>query len=217
MSNISEEAFKIEFLECSFNSSEIFKNGEKDDFVTLSEILIATPIEDFVSLIDKNYEYSVLDIIQFSNFDDAIFEVNKIISTKGEKSFTELGRILVNSRLDGACKKYGENHAKTAMAFELVGLRKEHVFIASNTKFGEFSILLNKHDKTQILRRLALRNPFIKTLIYNAKKGNADYYELARTVLSDSTVARRKSNTKRIITFVLENTDYSYLLNNIAW
>lgn len=54
-------------------------------------------------------------ILQFSNFDHGIFEVPRNIKMEGKPlTFNELGKLIMNSKEEGACKKYGENHSKLA-------------------------------------------------------------------------------------------------------
>lgn len=215
--NVPDDAFIKDFLSCSPSSTTSFLKGNHDDMVLLSKTLLNISIKEFVDYINTDYNYSVTDIPQFSNFEHAILDVNIIISMCGPLDFTDLGKMIINAKLEGACKKYGENHSKTAAMFGLVDLNKTSRYLVSNTSFGQFSIALDKNDKKELLKRIALRNPFIKTIIYYAKKGNADYSELTASLLSTSTSLRRKSNVKKIVTFILENTEVAYLLNNIIW
>ena len=131
--------------------------------------------------------------------------------------FIEIGKKLINAKLDGACKKYGENHSKLAYELNLVNLEKEKRYVVTNTKLGEFLVSIDYDTKKEILKRLWLRNPFIKEMIIRAKNGDCNYSELASQYLSQSTVLRRKSNVKYVLGYILEESNYEFILNNITW
>ena len=78
----------------------------------------------------------------------------------------------MNSKEEGACKKYGENHSKLADKLSLVNLNREGCFYVSNTSFGDFSVGMSKVDLLNVVRRLLLRNNFIKLIVKMAKEGN---------------------------------------------
>jgi len=120
----------------------------------------------------------------------------------------------MHSKLVGACKKYGENHAKLAYEFSFVNLEKKTSTIVTNTSLGSFSISLSKDDKYELIKRLALRNKFISSIIFGAKKDMITYSSFASKVLSESTVNRRKSNVKYLVSLILKDNE---LLMNIVW
>lgn len=120
----------------------------------------------------------------------------------------------MHSKLEGACKKYGENHSKLAAELSFVTLTKNGSFYVKNTALGSFTISLTKECKYELIKRLALRNKFIKNIICKAKNGIIYYSSLASKVLSESTVNRRKSNVKFLTMLILEN---EHIKNNIIW
>ena len=83
-----------------------------------------------------------------------------------------------------------------------------------NTALGSFTIGLEKDEKDELVKKLAMRNCFIKSLIFHAKNGVISYNDLAGKVLSESTCVRRKSNVKKLVSLMLEDSE---LLNSVIW
>ena len=207
--------FYYEFLTYSDDSLKIFNNGNNGELVFTCTLLMNLPIESFIDNIGHEEFYNAKDIFQYSNFDHAIIDIcSNLMFSDTPLTFCQLGKLIVHARRDGACIKYGENHSKLAEAFSMVSLSKSKVVMVRITNFGKFSVYLSNLDKIEIIKRLAIRNSFIKTIIYNAKKGNANYMELSQKSLSKSTAIRRKSNVKYVVNLILEN---SCLINNIVW
>lgn len=190
-------------------------SGNIDELVCVCKVLLNTPIERFIEEINCDNYFSAENIIQFSNFEHAITSVITLLETEDKDlTFTELGWLIMHSKLEGACKKYGENHSKLAAELSLVTLEKNKSYYVKITSLGKFLNSLDNKEKYEIIKRLSLRNCFIKELIYRAKKQVVLYSDLAMTVLSESTMIRRKSNVKYLVSLILENNE---LLNNIVW
>lgn len=216
---MNESSFLIDFMRKTDFSDEIFLNGTHDELLLAISILLSTSIDSFIELVDGEYTDLTPDsIVQFSTFEHALFSINKLIHFHdGGMSFSELGKEIMNSKQEGACKKYGENHSKLAAVMSLVKLERDGSFIVNNTSLGDFSISMEKEDKIALAKRLLLRNSFILRIISDAKNGNCDYMELASHYLSESTALRRKGNVRFLVNLILEGTDYQYLLKNIVW
>lgn len=214
--NTEKEIFYIKsFLNSTPQSLDTFLAGNKDELIIATKVLLNTPISKYVETIDEVSVFAAEDIVQFSNFNHAISTICTCCEFEDKGlTFSEIGKMIMHSRLEGACKKYGENHAKLAAEFSLVTLHKDKSFYVKNTALGSFSISLNKEDKNELIKRLALRNCFIKDLLFHAKKDIVHYSQLASKVLSESTVNRRKSNVKYLTMLVLTNES---LGNNIIW
>ena len=216
---IDESSFLYDFLRETDLSTEVIYNGTSDDILMFVSILLSTPSDLFIEKIEENFhEISPETIMQFSTFEHAVFSINKLIHfSNGKMTFSQLGREIMHSREEGACKKYGENHSKLAAMLGSVVLEREGSFVVKNSNFGEFSVSMSKEDKIEIIKRLALRNPFIQKIISDAKNGNCDYMVLAQQYLSESTALRRRSNVRYIVSLVLSGTKYEYLNKNIVW
>ena len=211
----NESKYINSFLFSTPQSLEPLLNGNVDELLCACKVLINTPIEEFIKRIDEENYFSAENIVQFSNFDHAISSVTNILEIEDrDLTFTELGRLIMHSKLEGACKKYGENHSKLAAEFSLVTLYKNKSYYVRLTPFGQFMNSLDKEEKIEIIKRLALRNCFVKELVFMAKKQVVLYSDLAMSVLSESTMVRRKSNVKYLVSLILENNE---ILNNIVW
>ena len=56
----------------------------------------------------------------------------------------------------------------------------------------------------------------MRNMIYRAKQGKCKY-SAEVSCLSESTQVRRRSNVKQLLEYILTNTDYEDLLDNIQW
>ena len=215
----NENKFDREYIKMFLNRIDelesVFESGSHEELMFISKLLLDIPINKFIENIDEFKEFQIEDVIQFSNFEDAIDNVNMCIKYLGGRaSFAELGKALYDSKKHEACNKYGENHSKTAREFSMVKIHREKTAIVENTALGEFLIGVNSETKKEIVKRLAIRNIFIQDLIFGAKDGIVSYMELAEKKLLTSTALRRKSNVKKVINMILEECD---MKNNIIW
>ena len=210
-----EKHYIDSFLNSSPQSLECLLNGDRESIKIAMAVLLSVPISKFVASINSASKFIARDIIQYSNFDRAITSVCACCEfEKQGLSFEELGKRIMNSKLDGACTKYGENHAKFAEILSFVNITNKKPLLVTNTSLGTFSLSLTKNEKYELVKRLAIRNPFVKTLIYRAKEGTIQYYELAAGVLSTSTCIRRRTNVKFVTSLILLDEPEK---NNIVW
>ena len=214
---IADEDYYIQsFLDQSEESTNVFKHGNVEEIIVAVKLLLSKPIKCFIDRMNKSRDYFPADLFQYSNFDHAITNVCSVISfSKRPLTFSEIGKIIMHSKSDGACKKYGENHAKLAKELSLVEFSRNSSFIVQNTSLGNFTLKISEEDKYQLVKRLSLRNKFIQTLFFHAKNEIIHFDELALKVLSLSTSTRRKTNIKFIVSLILE--DNKELYNNIIW
>ena len=82
------------------------------------------------------------------------------------------------------------------------------------TTLGSIFTKISNAERTELIKRLAVRNPFIKSLIFYGKNGEVTYNRLAAQVLSGQTIVRRKHNVEILINMILENHP---IKNNIRW
>ena len=203
------------FLSKSEDSIKVFNNGSTEELIYVCKFLLNIPISNFIYCIDENKTCSTDMIIQYSNLEHAILDVPRVLKFNNKPlTFAELGKIIINAKEEGACKKYGENHAKLASELSMVILEKKNSTYVSNTSFGNFSVSLSEKDRRELVKRLAIRNEFIQKLIYLAKKGMVYYMDIAMETLSESTAIRRKSNVRQIVNLILNDNE---LINNIIW
>lgn len=188
---------------------ETFESGEKADVLIAIKLLLNLPVSSLVDAIDHPYEYKAKDIFQFSKLDDATDNLcNFLEFEEVSLSYEEAGKKLIRASNHYANIKYGENHAKTAAMLTLVTIRRvddRKCNVISISPLGSVMTSLSKEEKNEVLRRLAIRNPFLKTLIFHAKGGEASYVEDVSKVLSGQTIIRRKHNNEIIMNLILHD------------
>lgn len=213
----SNQKFIKEFLNKTKNSKNALINGTKEELIIACKTLISIPISEFILCIDKVPNFTPDSIVQFSNLDNAITQVCRVLNFKKDgMTFCELGKEIIKAVEYGACNKYGENHSKVAEEINMVYFEKTGSIKVYLTQFGKFSINLSSEDRIELMKRLMLRNDFIKTLIYYASNEYVvSYMDIAQKVLSKSTALRRKSNVRQIVNYILE--DDKEIMNKIVW
>ena len=215
-----DKSFIDGFLNQNRESLEVFLCGNHDSVIRAIKVLLSVPVSDFIESINKKPTFKARDVVQYSKLEDAITTVCNILEYEDcLLSYEDLGRQLSHATKQTACIKYGENHAKTAAALSLVIIEKKREEEKSKnmvriSPLGSVTTLLDSDNKIELIRRLAIRNPFIKTLIFNAKQGEVSYAECASTVLSGQTIVRRRHNNEILINIILRDDP---LKNNIRW
>lgn len=217
--NVDEKGFYDEFLSSTDKSLMAFDSVDINDILIICNVLVNVEVNALVDNIKINIEEIIArDVPQYSNFKNALEGVNRVLLfSENALTFEELGRKLINSKSSGACKKYGENHAKMAQELSLVTISRQGVNLVSNTSFGNMYLTLTDEMKLILAQRLLLRNKFIQLLVIKAMSGDCSYYQLTEGIISRSTAIRRKSNCKVIVELILKNTCYENLLHNISW
>lgn len=207
--------FTRKFLNKDDESLEVFYNGKPEELVYVCRFLLNLPIRNFIYCINHDVECSAEMIVQYSNLNNAIIDVPRVLKFSDKAlTFAEIGKIIINAKELGACKKYGENHAKLASELSMLKLERSGLTRAIITNFGDFSVSLSDDDRIELVKRLAIRNVFIQKMIFLSKKGFVSYMNIACMILSKSTALRRKSNVKQLLSLILKDNE---LLNNIVW
>lgn len=213
---IKNKEYTKKFLSKDKESLKVFDNGSYDELIKVCKFLLSIPINNFLYCIEEENDCTTDMIIQYSNLKHAIIDVPKVLKFSNKAlTFNEIGKIIVKAKEEGACKKYGENHSKLAEEVSMVRLERSGATYVSITSFGDFSVSLSENDRIELVKRLVLRNSFIKNIIFRAKKNFAIYMDLATSILSKSTANRRKSNVKQLVNLILE--DNHDIKNNIVW
>ena len=218
MSDADCSPFILSFLESSTESTDTFLLGGVGEHVDAIKLLLSVSIDELLDSIKCDSTFSSKDVFQYSKLEDAVISLCNILEYE-EKALTffEAGRRLTQSDKEFACIKYGENHIKTAEAFSLVKLEKpacKGARYATITALGSVFTRLSNEEKYELVRRLALRNQFVKSLIFNAKNHEVTYQEIVSRVLSGQTIIRRKHNVEIIVKLILREHP---ITNNIRW
>ena len=215
---LSDEQYVKGFLDYSEQSLSVLYTGNETDILGAITLLLSVPISTFISAIDHDYSFFAKDVIQYSKLEDATITICNILEYEEVSlSYEEAGKKLTHAPQQYACIKYGENHAKTAAALSLVIIEKnkeKKCNLVRISPLGSISTLLDNNDRQQLIRRLAIRNPFIKSLIFRAKQGDVSYKDCVSSALSGETIVRRKHNNEILINLILENEPIN---NNIRW
>ena len=212
------EGYLIRYLDADPESEIVFEEGERADVLTAIKLLLSIPIVSFIKSITHPYEFTAKDVFQYSKLDDATDTLCNILEYEEHSlSYEEVGHRLVHAPHQYANIKYGENHSKTAALLSLVVIshvpdRKCNMVHISS--LGSIMTQLSKEEKEEIIRRLAIRNPFMKTLIYEAKCGEASYVKEVSKVLSGQTIIRRKHNNEIVLNMILKDNS---LKEKVGW
>lgn len=212
----------IDYLEAFLKKKDytlrILHSGNNEQVEVFCRILLNYDFKKIIDLIDDNYisELNCSKVIQFSNLENGTYNLVRVLYGHNEGlSYPEIGRALVGSEEINAATKYGENHSKLGRDFELVTITDSKPSIVKNTVFGECFAFLERDQQIKLLKVLGLRDPVIKNLIANSKKGIV-YYMDECNCLSESTRIRRRSNVKKLFELIFEGNTDSFI-NNIMW
>ena len=170
--------------------------------------------EAFSALVNSNQKtppefVSPENIPQFSSL-DVVFKVpTTIMSLDEAMTYEVLGIYLCpeERKVEGAHKKFGENHGKTAVLMDLAYLTSNGsrtAFMAS--QFGRLFMELDEPSQRAIAARLVLRIPIISRMLLDAKDKEivlSDYL----TTLSESTQKRRRPNVSALFDLIYEQAD----------
>ena len=212
----------IDYLEAFLKKKDytlrILHSGNNEQVEVFCRILLNYDFKKIIDLIDDNYisELNCSKVIQFSNLENGTYNLVRVLYGHNEGlSYPEIGRALVGSEETNAATKYGENHSKLGRDFELVTITDSKPSIVKNSVFGECFAFLERDQQIKLLKVLGLRDPVIKNLIANSKKGIV-YYMDECNCLSESTRIRRRSNVKKLFELIFEGNTDSFI-NNIMW
>lgn len=195
--------------------------GETDVF-TAVEVLSKMNGNDIIAVIVEQKEkirpIITGEIPQFSEEKD----VNKVLRVLIDSGLDDLTYEQVGSYLCAADakyearRKYGETHYK--FAYQLGLVHKGSPLCA--TEMGIAYYLLETDEKRQVLmNRLVFSIPFVQHAIIKAADGPYYMPGFLSEYLSPSTVKRRRSNMRKIMSWAYEITEGKYkgIFDNITW
>ena len=212
-----EHSLEKHILEKTFSSYEqdVITYVEKINKISISEFI------EYIKLYCKRQPIMASDVFQFSDFDDATFNVCECIKGVGNTGvkFKDVAKLLLTDgveRNDIALSKYGENHIKTAEAMGLAFKDDTKTYYLS--AFGSVFDNLSDESKQKLLLRLIVRNKLISQLFLAAIQGPFDL-EAFLYDLSKSTYLRRRTNINRIIELLNNSEEYNFsnLTRNINY
>jgi len=187
---------------------------------TVFDVLSKTPTVCFFdALLNLEITRTLVpaDVPCFSNFENGAARLNELLEFEPDGlTFSDAGYQLMNSVKEGARTKYGENHAKLAAMMSLVTISNTRPAIVTATPWGAFLTKYDLKQKTDVLRKLLLRDLCVMTIVKSALEGPTTYRD-AVSKLSRSTALRRRTNVKCLVEFVLDGTDREEALSRIDW
>ena len=188
-----------------------FPHDEVEEYV---KSISDEPVDRLLAYIRGFSEKEIIkpaDVFQFSNFNDAtdsFCEKVEAVDNPG-LSHLEVGKLLLDDgkvRNDAAYIKYGENHSKLAKELGL-GFEVCNTYYLSG--IGYIYTELDDKQKKVLLDRLILRSTLIKRMYQASENGNVDLRQFLY-MLADSTYVRRRSNIKRILSYLNSSDEYDF-------
>lgn len=211
-------------LQClKYSDSKCNNIGTENISDWLCKILLSKKISELYECITRIKcfdEITASNIPQFSNYEDAAFNVIKNLIESGEKgmSFEDVGYYLGKSKENEvALRKYGENHSKLACLLDLTVVSTVgHSYIISPSVLGYSYYKLTREEKQKLSARLLLKIPIVQKLLltaYYRKTSISDFLD----VLSGQTRIRRKPNIVAIMETIKKHSDEKMMkiFNNI--
>ena len=191
---------------------------EQEKVVKVLSKVSANRLVECIIESDIDRELETADIPCFSNFENGVVRLNELLEFAPDGlTYSEIGQQLINAPTQVAQMKYGENHAKLAAIISLVTIDDTHrPGVVKATALGRFLTGYSLVAKSDIFRKLLMRNPCVKCILFYAKKGGVCYHNVVKT-LSDSTAYRRRTSVRQIMEFVLNNSESRDLLGKIDW
>lgn len=145
------------------------------------------------------------DVVQFSSLDDATTGICQVLARAHDGLHNlEVGQALLDDgtvRKEGAYRKYGENHAKTAIELGLVLENSGCYFL---TCLGEIYNDLENSVQNELLRRTILRNRFFQKILIKSQLGPVSI-ENEMSFFSQSTIIRRLPNVRTLYNIMIGN------------
>lgn len=209
-------------IESDINEKLFYRNYLLDDSYMADYIsqLISTPMTSFIDYILVHCSISYItfsDVVQFSSLEDATTGICIVLSESCEGMHNiDVGRKLMNDgkeRKDGALRKYGENHAKTAIE---LGLVQENCGSYYLSCLGEYFNRLSNERQYELLRRTILRNRYFQRLLIKAQDGPVSLLG-EMSFFAGSTQKRRLPNVKALYNILIgDGKDIAPFIKNIS-
>lgn len=207
------------FLQRTEESTVPLVEGPQQELQAAYEVLQTAPLSTFLdelSRFEEPPELQPADVPMYSRLEHGICRVSEILEFSPEGlTYEELGYMLIQPVRPLAKYKYGECHGKLAAMLRLATLTSKPVRVCP-TAFGSFLTRFELDEKRETLKKLMLRTRIVQALLVRAIDGPVSYPDLI-PFFTPVTMARRRPNVKAMTDFVLSDTVYAPILQNISW
>lgn len=215
-----EYDFVCDFLRPSTDAVSALLEGSEEELITAFEVIKATPLmrvlDCFID-IAGNEPLTPADIPCFSKLENGTSRLNELLEFyPAGVTFAEIGYQLMNSVKPGAKVKYGENHSKLAAMMSLVDISNTRPIVVKPTLWGSFLTRYSFAEKSDVLKKLLLRDKCVKSMLSKALVGPVNYRDVV-LFLSPSTMTRRGTNVKKLLEFIIKDSEREIYLSNINW
>ena len=214
-----DQDFVCDFLLPSTDAVNALLQSSEEELNAAFEIIKSTPLRVFDCFIDIT-EMNLLLLqtsLVLAVFENGASRLNELLEFSPEgATFEEIGYQLMNSVKSGARVKYGENHSKLAAMMSLVIISNTRPIVVKPTPWGSFLTRYSFAEKADILKKLLLRDVCVKSILSKAFIGPVNYRDVV-SFLSPSTMIRRRTNVKKLIEFILIDSEREIYLSNINW
>ena len=218
--HVDDFEFFKEFFNKTAKTLEPLECAKAEDTIEIVRFLLSISMDDFIKNIFKmevqNFETE--DVVQFSSFKHAYDELPSLLLYESRPlGYIEIGGMIMHSKNEVACQKYGENHSKLAYEMGFVTLKRKGKLYVELTSLGSVIASINSQDKNKLAARMLTRNILVRNIILLSEKDLVSYESLTKNILSPSTMNRRKSNVRKVVEQIIEESNYKYISNNIIW
>lgn len=214
------EKYIISFLIASQESCDSLLEYDPEELSTAFQILSNSELSLFLETIDKissSSDLTVTDVLCFSKLENGVSRLNELLEfAPNGLSFAEIGEQLAGSTNITGRIKYGENQSKLAAALLLVDISNSRPAVVKPTAWGSYLTRYRFEEKSNVIKKLILRNHCVRMIIGQALLGSTSFNDLT-LFLAPSTRKRRMSNIRTLVTFVLSDSKYEKCLSNINW
>ena len=178
-----------------------------------------TELIEFVTTNYQPYKLQKSEFMQFSSVPDATNRLCAVLIKAGDPGLQAdmIGKYLLGvdtEKKHEAYRKYGEGHAKTAVAMGLLSESSNYYFLSC---LGFVINDLHDYQQKELLSRLVFRMPEYRQLFVEITvKGSVNLREYMGQ-LTDSTYLRRRSSFKNLLKILssTDNYDFSGWINRI--
>ena len=109
------------------------------------------------------------------------------------------------------------DHAKLAQIMGTVYISTSRPMVVKNNSLGLYLSNMPQDEKMPILKKMTLSTPYIGFCIQQLINMGELCYQKTLPELTKDSIYRRRTSIRQVMEFVLQETEYSDLLQHIDW